>query len=100
MSLLKTAKSLVDPSQFLRFLKQALVKSGRVDFNLVQQQDAGKVLNFMLDEFCSEFIDVSTVTKIHIKNIVSCNSCLDSNITEDPLTILQLPVSDSVQMDY
>ena len=40
MSLLKTSKSPLDPSQFLRFLKQVLIKSGRADFNIFQQQDA------------------------------------------------------------
>ena len=51
----------------------------------------------MLDEFCSESIHASNLTKIHVKNTVSCISCSEYNITEDPLTILQVPVSDSVQ---
>ena len=97
MSLLKTSKSPLDPSQFLHFLKQIIVRSGRADFNIFQPQDACEVLGCMLDEFCSESILASNLTKIHVKNTVSCNSCTECNISEDPLTILQLPVSESVQ---
>ena len=97
MSLLKTSKSPLDPSQFLRFLTHVLVISGRADFNIYQQQDGCEVLGCMLDEFCSESVYASDLTRIHVKNTVSCNSCFQCNITENLLTILQLPVSESVQ---
>ena len=51
----------------------------------------------MLQEFCANSVVASDLTRIHVKNTVTCNSCLQSNTTEDPLMILQLPVSKSVQ---
>ena len=41
MSLLKSSKTATGPSQFLRFLKQVLVKSGRPNFKIFEQQDDG-----------------------------------------------------------
>ena len=97
LSRLKSSKSPIDPSQFLRSLQQMLVKSGRVDFNLYQQQDACEILACMLEELCSKAFIVADLTKIHVKNTVTCNACLEGNITEDPVMILQLPLSESVQ---
>ena len=39
MSLLKSHKSAIEPSQFFRLLKQMLVKSGKPHFNIFEQQD-------------------------------------------------------------
>ena len=97
MSLLKTAKAAIDPSPFLRFLKQVLMKMGRTDFDLFQQQDAGEILSCVLNELCSESVQSSDSIKLHVKNTVCCNLCLQSSITEDPLMILQLSVSSSIQ---
>ena len=97
MSLLKTSKTPIDPSQFLRFLKQVLVKSGRADFNLFQQQDAAEILSCILIELCSESPIASDMISVYVKNTTTCSQCLQSNIIEDPCMILQLPVSKSVQ---
>ena len=97
MSLLKTAKYAIDPSQFLRFLKQVLTKTGRTDFNLFEQQDASEILSCVLNELCSESLQASIPIKLHVKNTVTCNLCFQSSVTEDPFMILQLSVSDSTQ---
>jgi len=97
MSLLKTAKAPIDPSKFLRFLKIILIKMGRTDFDLFQQQDAGEILLCVLTELCSNSLQTSDPIKVRVKNTVCCNSCLQSSITEDPLMILQLPVTSSIQ---
>ena len=52
MSLLKSSKTAIDPSQFLRFLKKVLVKSGKPHFNIFGQQDAAEILACILDELC------------------------------------------------
>ena len=97
MSLLKTYKSPIDPSQFLRFLKQVVIKSGNVDFNIFQQQDACEVLSCILDELCSLSPHALDAINTHVKNTITCNTCLQCNIREDPCNILQVPVSNSIQ---
>ena len=44
--LLQSSKSAIDPCQFSKFLKQVLVKSGRPYFNIFEQKDAEKILDF------------------------------------------------------
>ena len=97
MSLLKTSKVPVDPSQFLRFLGQVLMNSGRPDFDIFQQQDASEVLSVILNELCSESPIASDVITVNVKNTVTCNECFQSNIWEDHCMMLQLPVCKSVQ---
>ena len=45
MSLLRSSKSPLDPSQFLRFLQGIVTKSGKPDFSLFHQQDAAEILS-------------------------------------------------------
>ena len=97
MSLLKTSKSPSDPSPFLRFLKQVLIKAGNVDFNILQQQDVCEVLSCVLDKLCSLSRHTLDLIKIHVKNTITCSSCLQSNILEDPCNILEVPVCNSIQ---
>ena len=97
MTMLTSSKASVDPSQFLRFLEQVLRKSGKSDFNLFQQQDACEILSCILDELWGESPTATNLTKVHLKNTITCNTCLENNIHEDPFSILQLPVADSVQ---
>ena len=56
MSLLISYKSAKHPSQFLSFLKQVLVKSGRPHFNIFEQQDAREFLASIVDELYGYFI--------------------------------------------
>ena len=97
MSLLSSSKSPLDPSQFLRFLGQVLTKSGRDDFNLFQQQDACEALSCILAELCAESLLASNLIKINVKNTITCNNCLQSNVNEEPFPILQLPTSNSIK---
>ena len=97
MSLLKTSKIPLDPSQFLRFLNQVLIKVGRTNFNLFQQQDACEILSCILNELCGYSVLASDAINIHVRNSVTCNACFSTNVREDLCKILQLPVTSSVQ---
>ena len=97
MSLLKTSEHPLDPSPFLRFLQQVLIRDGRTDFNLFQQQDACEILSCILNELCGESLLASHAINIHVRNSVTCNTCFGNNLQEDLCKILQLPVSNSIQ---
>ena len=58
MSLLRSSKSLLDPSQFLRFLQGTLTKSGKPNFSLFQQQDGAEILSCIFVEFSVEFLHI------------------------------------------
>ena len=97
MTLLKTSKTPLDPSQFLRFLKQILIKSGRIEFNLFQQQDACEILSCILDEFCGHSLGALDLIKTQVRNTTTCNTCFQSSVQEDMCKILQLSICHSTQ---
>ena len=97
MSLLKSSKTALDPSQFLRHLKIVLIKAGKADFNLFNQQDAAEILLYILQYFSESSIHAKQLTYCTIKNEITCNVCFQSSIIEDSTPILQLPVSRSIQ---
>ena len=51
MSLLRSSKSPLDPSQVLRFLQGMVTKSGKPNFSLFQQQDAAEILSLKFEVF-------------------------------------------------
>ena len=97
MSLLKTSKRPLDPSQFLRFLNQIVHRAGNLDFDLFQQQDAAEILGYILEEFCSECVQSRNLVSISIRQTVTCSSCHQTTLTEDSLPIIYLPVDKSIQ---
>ena len=66
MALLKTSKAPLDPSQFLRYLKQIVIKSRRNEneFNIFEQQDACEILSCILNGFCSDSVPALNLIKI------------------------------------
>ena len=52
MSMLRSSKSPLGPSQFLWFLQEVVTKSGKPNFSLFQQQDAAEILSCIFEEFC------------------------------------------------
>ena len=97
MSLLKTSKSPIDPSHILHFLRQVLIKSERAKFDIFQQQDAGEILSCIIDELCCDYVLAPYLVSISVKNSVTCNSCRESSVQEDPCKILQVPFCNSIQ---
>ena len=95
MSLLKSSKSTIDPSQFLRFLKQVLLKSGKPHFNIFEQQDDGEYLARILDELCGDFMLALDLVQVKIRVTIDCSSCHQSIDSEDSFTIIQLPVGNN-----
>ena len=96
MPLLKSSKSAIDSSQFLRFLKQVLVKSGRPHFNIFEQQDVREILACFLDELCGDFILALDLVQVMTRVTIDCLSCHQSIGNEGSFTIFQLPVANTV----
>ena len=97
MSLLRSSKSPLDPSQFLRFLQRIIAKSGNTGFELFQQQDAAEVLSYIFDEFCGESLHAQHMLKFKMQSEITCSTCQNESISEDTSSLLQLPVSNTIQ---
>ena len=97
MSLLKSSKSSLDPSHFLRHLKQVLIKFGRIDFDIFQQQDAAEILLCVLEELCDESILAQDSINIQVKKTIACATCHQESTTEESHMSLKLAITRSVQ---
>ena len=97
MSLLNSSKSTLDPSNFLRHLKIALIKSGKTNFDIYQQQDAAEILMFILNELASDSIHTEQLIFSKMRNEFTCHHCLQINLNEDSFSVFQVPLSNSIQ---
>ena len=96
-SSLQTSKGALDPSYVLKCLKQIISKAGNPAPHLFSQQDAAEFLSYILEELCGESIHASESIRIHIRQTISSTACQQYTSTEDSPSILQLPVSESIQ---
>ena len=84
-SLLQTSKGALDPSYFLKCLKQIISKAGNPAFDGFTQQDAAEILSYILEELCGESINASESIRIHIRQNISCTACQQYTSTETHL---------------
>ena len=97
ISLLKTSKATLDPSHFLQRLHQLITKSGNTQFQLFAQQDAAEMLTYILDAFCSESVNAKNMLITNTRQLITCNICQQTSLTEESAPLLQLAVSNSIQ---
>ena len=97
MSLLQTAKVALDPSYFLKYLKQIISKTGNPTFDLFSQYHAAKILSYILGELYGESIHASESIRNYIRQTILCPACQQFTSTENLSCILQLPVLDLIQ---
>ena len=85
---LHSANSPIDPSFFLKSLKDAFIREG-CSFDLHAQQDV-RVLKIQLEELTGP--SIITKAAYNIKSLIStiCHTCHQLNRTEDILPILRL----------
>ena len=88
---LHSAKSPIDPSFFLKSLKDVLIRESR-SFDLQAQQDVVEVLQILLEELSGSSIITSAAYNIKSLTSAICHTCHLLNRTEDILPILRLPV--------
>ena len=89
---LHSAKSPIDPSFFLKSLKDAFIREGHSSFDLHAQQDVVEVLEILLEELTSPSIITNAAYNIKSLTRTTCNTCHQLKRTEDILPILHLPV--------
>ena len=97
MSLLRSSKSPLDLSPFLRFLQGVVTKSGKSNFSLFQQQDAAEILSSIFEEFCVESLHVQHMLRFKLRCKITCNTCFNDSSNEESSPRLQLAVSNSIQ---
>ena len=86
-----SAKSPIDPSFFLKSLKDVFIRVG-CSFDLHAQQDVVKVLEILLEELTGPSIITSAACNIKSPTSTICHTCHQLNRTDDILHILRLPV--------
>ena len=86
-----SAKSPIDPSFFLKSLKDVFSREGR-SFDLHAEQDVVEGLEILLEELTGPSIITSAAYKFKSLTSTICHTCHQLNRTEDFLPILCLPV--------
>ena len=81
---LHSAKSPIDPSFFLKSLKDVLIREGR-SFDLHAQQDIVEVLEIIMEELTGPSIITSAACNIKSLTSTICHTCRQLNRTEDIL---------------
>ena len=94
MLLLRSSKSLLDPSQFLWFLQGDLTKPGKPNFSLLQQQDAAEILSCIFEEFCVESLHVQHMLTFKLRYKITCFS---NSSNEESSSLMQLAMSNFIQ---
>ena len=97
MSFLKSSNSAIDPFQFLRFLKQVLVKPGAPHFNIFEQQNAGEIFTCILDELSGDFTLALDLVQVKARVTIHCLSCQQGIDNGDFFAIFLLSVANTVQ---
>ena len=92
MFLLHSAKSPIDPSFFLKSLKDVIIEVGCSSFGLHGQRDVAKVLEVLLEELTGPSIVTNAACNIKSHTSIICHTCHQLNRTKDVLPILRLPV--------
>ena len=98
MSMLRTSKANLDPSNFLRNFTSVLTKAGRSNFNIHHQQDVAEAIGYILEEIFTECAASQAMINVAISVRVTCNTCFQHSVTEDSFTLLQIPVEKSTQL--
>ena len=88
---LHSAKSPINPSFFLKSLKDVFIREGH-SFDLHDQQDVVEVLEVLLEELTGPSNITSAPYNIKSLTSIICHTCHQLNRTEDILPILCLPV--------
>ena len=97
MSTLRSSKSPIDPSSFIRHLQKVVLDSGKLDFNVFQQQDAAEILSCILEELCSVGPANKNMVEVSLRTTITCDKCNNENIREDSTKILQVPIKANLQ---
>ena len=82
MFLLRPAKSLIDPSFFLKSPKNVFIKTGFSSFDLHAHQAFAEVLAIVLDELTGPSIVTSAAYNMKSLTSIICHTCHQPNRSE------------------
>ena len=97
MLMLRSRKKALDPSEFEHCFQIIVIKSGKCDFNLFQQQYASEIIAFILEELCVELPHAQDILRTIFKNQVFLSNCYQVLLNEESTSILYMPVAKSLQ---
>ena len=97
MSLLRSSKNPVDSSHFIRYFQKVVIDSGKLDFNVFQQQDAAEALTCILEELSTIGPSARSMIEVYFRVTITCQKCNHDNLKEDSTKILQIPVEANLQ---
>ena len=97
MSLLRSSKGPIDPSHFIKLFQRLVTDSGKVDFNVFQQQDAAEALTYILEELSSISPSANNIVEKSFRVTITCQKCNQDNLKEDSTKVLQVPVEANLQ---
>ena len=98
MSLLRSSKSPLEPSQFLQFLHGIVTKSRKPNLSLFQQQDAAEILSYIFEKFWVESLHSQHMLRFMLRYKITCTTCFNDSSNEEYFSLLQLAVSNSIQI--
>ena len=90
---LHSCKSHLDPSPFLKSLENVLIKAGKGPIDIFSQQDVVEMLEVVLQEIVEfSFLVGNEVFNIKSLTRITCHNCVQVNIIEDNISMLQLQI--------
>ena len=98
LTLLKSSKVSINPTKFLAELGSLISKEKRRTFKPNKQHDVPEVLSYMLDCLIgkSSFLAEIVTSTFRVRH--TCHKCLKERVTDEPLTIIEVPVKDNIQI--
>ena len=94
---ISTSKIPVDPSSFLRTLRDIITKSKGVPFKIFEQQDVSEVLEYLLADLSADSVFISDMFETTLKTYITCDICNQDNVTAEAVPFIHLQVMESIQ---
>ena len=82
MSMLRSSRSPLDPSQFLQFLQGVVTKSGKPNFSTAR---CSRLSSCIFEEFCVESLHAQHMLMFKLRNWITRNTCFNDSSNENSI---------------